>query len=100
MRQFEQSIGGIARTVAGSAGGLRQAASMMRDSAITAGQRTLAVSTASDQASQSVSTAAAGAEEVAISVGEIARQVAEFSPDRRGGGGRGAGNRRQCQPSE
>jgi methyl-accepting chemotaxis protein len=77
VRQFEQSVGGIARTVAGSADGVREAASTMRESAVTAGERTLAVSTASQQASQSVSTAAAGAEEVAISVGEIARQVAE-----------------------
>jgi methyl-accepting chemotaxis protein len=77
VQQFEHSVGTIARTVAVSADGMRQAASMMRESAITAGERTLAVSVASDQASQSVSTAAAGAEEVAISVGEIARQVAE-----------------------
>jgi methyl-accepting chemotaxis protein len=77
VQQFERSVGTIARTVAVSADGMRQAASMMRESAITAGERTLAVSVASDQASQSVSTAAAGAEEVAISVGEIARQVAE-----------------------
>ncbi|HEX3574674.1 MAG TPA: methyl-accepting chemotaxis protein [Rhodopila sp.] len=77
VRQFEQSVGGIARTVAGSADGVRQAAATMRESAVIAGQRTLAVSTASDQASQSVSTAAAGAEQVAISVSEIGRQVAE-----------------------
>lgn len=75
--QFEESVGTIARSVAESADGMRHAAQVMRESAITAGQRTLAVSTASDQASQSVSTAAAGAEEVAASVAEIARQVAE-----------------------
>jgi methyl-accepting chemotaxis protein len=75
--QFERSVGVIANTVAESADGMRQAASVMRDSAVTAGERTLAVSSASDQASQSVSTAAAGAEEVAVSVAEIARQVAE-----------------------
>jgi methyl-accepting chemotaxis protein len=77
VQQFEQSIGAIANTVSDSAAGMRQAASDMRQSAISAGERTLAVSVASDQASSSVSTAAAGAEEVAISVSEIARQVAQ-----------------------
>ena len=75
--QFERSVGAIANTVSVSADGMREAASVMRDSAVSAGERTLAVSSASDQASQSVSTAAAGAEEVAVSVAEIARQVAE-----------------------
>jgi methyl-accepting chemotaxis protein len=75
--RFEASVGTIARAVAESADGMRQAAQVMRESAITAGERTQAVSTASDQASQSVSTAAAGAEEVAASVAEIGRQVAE-----------------------
>jgi methyl-accepting chemotaxis protein len=77
VQQFEESVGAIARTVSDSADGMRQAAMAMRDSAISAGERTLAVSAASQQASQSVSTAAAGAEEVAVSVAEIARQVAE-----------------------
>lgn len=77
VQQFEQSVGAIARTVAESADGMCQAASVMRESTIIAGDRTKAVSDASDQASQSVSAAAAGAEEVAVSVAEIARQVAE-----------------------
>ena len=77
VQQFEESVGTIARIVAGSAEGMRQAASAMRESAVAAGQRTLAVSAASDQASGSVSTAATGAEEVSGSVAEIARQVAE-----------------------
>jgi methyl-accepting chemotaxis protein len=77
VQQFEQSVGTIARIVAGSADGMRVAASAMRESAIVAGQRTLAVSAASDQAASSVSTAAAGAEAVSGSVAEIARQVAE-----------------------
>jgi methyl-accepting chemotaxis protein len=77
VHQFEESVGAIARTVASSADSMRQAAAVMRDSAIAAGERTMAVSTASDRASESVSTAAAGAEEVAVSVAEIARQVAE-----------------------
>jgi methyl-accepting chemotaxis protein len=77
VRQFEESVGAIARTVAESAGGMKQAASVLRQSAIAAGERTLAVSAASGQAAQSVNTAAAGAEEIAVSVGQIARQVAE-----------------------
>ena len=77
VHQFEESVGAIAHTVSESAEGMREAASMMRHSAISAGEGTMAVSVASDQASQSVSAAAAGAEEVAVSVAEIARQVAE-----------------------
>jgi methyl-accepting chemotaxis protein len=77
VHQFEESVGAITRTVAESADGMRQAASVMRQSTVAAGERTMAVSAASDQASQSVCTAAAGAEKVAVSVAEIARQVAE-----------------------
>ncbi|HBK09431.1 MAG TPA: hypothetical protein DDZ81_26810 [Acetobacteraceae bacterium] len=77
VQQFEESVGAITRIVAESAAGMCQAASAMRESAVAAGQRTMAVSAASDQASRSVSTAAAGAEEVSVSVAEIARQVAE-----------------------
>ncbi len=75
--QFEQSVGAIARIVAESADAMKLAATTMRQCAIDAGQRALAVSIASDQASRSVSTAATGAEQVAVSVSEIARQVAE-----------------------
>ncbi len=75
--RFEQSIGAIARTVGDAAGGMRDAARSMSDSAGEASQRTLAVTTASEQAAGHVATAAAGAEELAASVGEIGRQVAE-----------------------
>jgi methyl-accepting chemotaxis protein len=77
VKQFEQSVGAIARIVAESAESMRHAAATMRESAVAAGSRTMAVSAASHQASQSVTTAAAGAEQVAVSVAEIARQVAE-----------------------
>ena len=77
VHHFEESVGAIARTLSESAEGMREAALVMRHSAVSAGECTMAVSVASDQASQSVSTAAAGAEEVAVSVAEIARQVAE-----------------------
>ena len=69
------------RTVAVSADGMRQAASDMRQSAIAAGERTLAVSAASNQASSSVSTAAAGAEQVAA-VGRRNRPSGRASPPR------------------
>lgn len=77
VRQFEDSVGGIASEVSNSAASMQDAASAMRQSAIAAGERTITVAAASQQASASVTTAAGGAEEVAVSVGEIARQVAE-----------------------
>ncbi len=75
--RFELSVGTIARTVGEAAAAMRDAASTMTLSAEQAGQRTMAVTTASEQASGHVATAAAGAEELAVSVGEIGRQVAE-----------------------
>jgi methyl-accepting chemotaxis protein len=75
--QFEQSVGGISRIVANAAIAMKEAAATMRASTVEAGVRTLAVSAASDQASHSVSAAAVGAEQVAMSVGQIGQQVAE-----------------------
>ncbi|WP_428485605.1 methyl-accepting chemotaxis protein [Rhodopila sp.] len=75
--QFEQSVGAIARTIGDSADGMRLAASGMRQSAVDAGERTDAVSAASDEAARNVSAAAAAAEELAASIAEITRQVAE-----------------------
>jgi methyl-accepting chemotaxis protein len=75
--RFEKSVGAIAHTVAEAADGMQGAATVMRQSTVDAGWRIAAVSSASDQAARNVSTAAAGAEQVAVSVSEIARQVAE-----------------------
>jgi methyl-accepting chemotaxis protein len=75
--QFERSVGGISQIVANAAIGMKEAATTMRASTVEAGARTLAVSAASDQAAHSVSAAAAGAEQVAMSVGQIGQQVAE-----------------------
>ena len=75
--RFERSIGAIAGAVGEAAAGMRDAARSMSDSAGEAGERTLAVTTASEQASGHVAAAAAGAEELAASVSEIGRQVAE-----------------------
>lgn len=77
VQHFEESVGVIAGAVAESAGGMRTAASAMRQSAIQAGQRTVAVSSAAQQASHSVTAAAAAAEQVAASVSEIGRRVTE-----------------------
>jgi methyl-accepting chemotaxis protein len=75
--RFEQTVGAIARTVGDAAGGMRDAARTMTEVAGDAEQRTMAVTTASEQAAVHVATAAAGAEELAVSVNEIGRQVAE-----------------------
>jgi methyl-accepting chemotaxis protein len=75
--RFEQTVGTIARTVGEAAEGMRDAARTMSESAGDAGHRTMAVTSASEQAAGHVATAAAGAEELAVSVGEISRQVAE-----------------------
>ena len=77
--RFEQSIGSIARTVGEAAAGMRDAARIMTDAAGDASIRTYAVTVASEQAAGHVATAAAGAEELAVSVNEIGRQVAESS---------------------
>jgi methyl-accepting chemotaxis protein len=75
--QFEQTVGAIARNVGDSAGAMTETARTMSEAATDAGHRTRAVSEAADQASTHVSMAAAGAEELAVSVGEIGRQVQE-----------------------
>ena len=75
--RFEQTVGSIALTVGEAATGMCDAAHAMSRSAGDAGQRTMAVTTASEQAAVHVATAAAGAEELAVSVNEIGRQVAE-----------------------
>ncbi len=77
--RFEESIGAIARNVGEAASGMRDAARIMSDAAGDAGLRTRAVTSASEQAAGHVATAASGAEELAASVAEIGRQVAESS---------------------
>ena len=75
--RFEQTVGAIAHTVGEQAVGMRDAARAMSETAGDAGQRTEAVTNASGQAAGHVAAAAAGAEELAASVDEIGRQVAE-----------------------
>ncbi|MBN8930194.1 MAG: hypothetical protein BGO51_02840 [Rhodospirillales bacterium 69-11] len=76
-RTFERSIGSIARTLGDSAAAMTQVARGMSEATEQAGQCTLAVSRAADDATAHVGAAAAEAEELAVSVGEIGRQVAE-----------------------
>ena len=75
--RFERSIGAIANAVGQAAEGMRDAANGLTESARDSGERTMAVSTASEQAAGNVSAAAAGAEELTATVREIGRQVAE-----------------------
>jgi methyl-accepting chemotaxis protein len=77
--QFERSVGSIAQAVGQAAVEMRDAANGLSQAAHQSGERTVAVSTASDSAARSVSSAAAGAEELAVTVKEIGRQVAEVA---------------------
>ena len=73
--RFEDSVGAIADAVGESAETMKQAATAMTEAVTDSGHRLRAVTGASEQASSSVSAAAAGAEELAMSVAEIARAV-------------------------
>ena len=75
--QFEQTIGAIARGVSDSADAMRAAATVLREGAVAAHQRTVTVAAASDQAAGSVHTLAASAEELSASISEVERQVKE-----------------------
>jgi methyl-accepting chemotaxis protein len=75
--RFEDSVGAIASAVGDSADAMKRAAVTMTEAVDESGQRLGAVSSASDQASGNVSAAAAGAEELAMSVAEIGRQMEE-----------------------
>lgn len=75
--RFEQSVGVIANAVGESAETMTQAAVTMNEAVADSGQRIIAVTGASEDASGHVSAAAAGAEQLAMSVAEIGRQVSE-----------------------
>jgi methyl-accepting chemotaxis protein len=75
--RFEATVGSIARAVGDAAAGMCDAARTMSDVASDAGVRTTAVTAAASLAAEHVAAAAAGAEELAMSVSEIGRQVAE-----------------------
>ena len=75
--QFERSIGTIAASVGDRAEAMTATARALGTAATDAGERSNAVTTASDQATGSVNAVAAGAEELAASIAEISRQVAD-----------------------
>jgi methyl-accepting chemotaxis protein len=75
--RFEQSVGAIAQNLGDSATLMTDTARSMSEAAQAAGQRTRAVTTASQEASAHVNVAASEAEALASSVLEIGRQVSE-----------------------
>jgi PAS domain S-box-containing protein len=72
---FESAVGNIIETVASSAGELETAAGTLTHSADSAQQLSVAVASASEEASTNVQSVASATEEMASSVNEISRQV-------------------------
>ena len=78
-RDFNQSVGGMLRTVAGAATELHATAQSMTEAAAGASQRSMAVAAAAEQASASVETVAAAAEELGAASTDISRHVEHSS---------------------
>ena len=74
---FEQTVGGIASSLAAAAGQLNGSAQTLSQSSTDVTQKASTVATASEAASAGVGTVAAAAEELASSIAEIGRQVNE-----------------------
>lgn len=74
---FEQTVGGIASSLAAAAGQLNGSAATLSHSSSDVTQKASTVASASEAASSSVGTVAAAAEELASSITEIGRQVNE-----------------------
>ncbi|WP_421979278.1 protoglobin domain-containing protein [Roseibium sp.] len=74
--QFEESVGGIASSVASAAGGLSDASRELQDGAQETSGNIAAVSAAAEETASNVQTVAAATEEMAASVTEITRQIA------------------------
>ena len=74
---FEQTVGGIASSLAAAAGQLNGSAQTLSQSSTDVTQKASTVATASEAASAGVGTVAAAAEELASSIVEIGRQVNE-----------------------
>ena len=72
---FEAAVGTIIETVASAASQLEVAAGTLTHSADSAQQRSVAVASASEEASTNVQSVASATEEMASSVNEISRQV-------------------------
>ena len=74
---FDQSVGRLLQSLSAASGEMRVTAETMSKSAAEATRQVGAVTSASQQASANVETAASATEEMAASVAEINRQVAE-----------------------
>jgi methyl-accepting chemotaxis protein len=74
---FEVEIGGVVEAVATAAGQVHKAAEALSSAAMTSGQEAEAVAAAGNRAGADVQAVAASAEELASSVAEITRQVAD-----------------------
>jgi len=74
---FEQTVGGIVKTVAAAATELRASAQSMSSTAEETNKQAQAVAAASNEAATSVQTVASAAEELSSSVDEIARQITQ-----------------------
>jgi methyl-accepting chemotaxis protein len=72
---FEQSVGGVVKTVASASTEMQAAAQSLSATAEEASRQSTAVAAASEQASTNVQTVASAAEELNASIGEIGRQV-------------------------
>jgi methyl-accepting chemotaxis protein len=72
---FEQSVGGVVKTVASASTEMQAAAQGLSATAEEASRQSTAVAAASEQASTNVQTVASAAEELNASIGEIGRQV-------------------------
>ncbi len=79
VHRFEATVGAIARAVGDRAAAMTETAGEMNAAAREAGGRAEAVARASEQASSSVAAAAVGAEQLAGSIAEIGRRVAELA---------------------
>jgi len=74
---FERSVNGVVRSVAGATAELQSTAQSMTSTASDASSRAAAVGSASDTASSMVGTVASASEELSASVAEISRQVSQ-----------------------
>ncbi len=74
---FEETVGGIASSLAAAAGQLNGSAQTLSQSSADVTQKASTVTAASEAASAGVGTVAAAAEELASSIAEIGRQVNE-----------------------
>jgi methyl-accepting chemotaxis protein len=78
-RDFNRSVGGMLRTVAGASTELHATAQSMAETAAGANQRAMIVAAAAEEASASVETVAAAAEELSATSADISRHVEHSS---------------------